>query len=54
MVNDLLVDLQKEGFHIYAVVDDIATIVSGHFIKTLRDLTENALKITKRWCKIKV
>jgi hypothetical protein len=51
LVNDLLQDLQNEGFHIYNYVDDIAIIVCRCFLTTLRVLMLNALKIMHRWCK---
>lgn len=46
LVNDLLEDLQKESLHSYDYADDIAIVVSGHILTTLRDLMDNALKIT--------
>jgi hypothetical protein len=46
IVNDLLEDLQREGFHVYGYVDDIAIVAGGHFLTTLRDLMEHALKMT--------
>jgi hypothetical protein len=49
VVNDLLEELQREGFHIYGCADDIAIVVGGHFLTALRDLM-NALKMTYRWC----
>jgi retron-type reverse transcriptase len=49
VVNDPLLALQREGFHAYDYADDIA---SGHFLTALRDLTDSALKITQKWCKI--
>jgi hypothetical protein len=48
VVNDLLEDLQREGFHVYGHADDIAIVAGGHFLTTLRDLIEYALKITYR------
>ena len=53
IVNDLVMDLQKEGFHISGRMDDIATTVHGHFLTTLRDLMEKALKMTHSWCNTK-
>jgi hypothetical protein len=53
VVNDLLEELQREGFHIYGYADDIAIVVGGRFLSTLRDLMEYALKIINRWCKTK-
>jgi hypothetical protein len=53
VVNDLLEDLQREGFHIYGYANDIAIVAGGHFLTTLRDLIEYALKIINRWCKNK-
>jgi hypothetical protein len=53
MVNDLLVDLQKEGLQAYGDGDDIAIIVSGYFLATVSDLMENFLKILSTWCKTK-
>jgi uncharacterized membrane protein YkvA (DUF1232 family) len=52
-VNDLLEDLQREGFHVYGYADDIAIVASGHFLTALRDLMEHTLKMTYRWCKTK-
>jgi hypothetical protein len=34
-------------------VDDIAIIVRGHFLTTLRNLINSALNITQRWSKTK-
>ena len=48
VVNGLLEDLQKEGIHVYGYADDIAIVVTGHFLTTLRNLMENALKITHK------
>jgi hypothetical protein len=38
IVNDLLEDLQRKGFRVYGYADDIAIVVGGHFLRTLRDL----------------
>jgi hypothetical protein len=53
IVNDLLEELQREGFHVYGYADDIAIAVGGRFLSTLRYLMEYALKIINRWCKTK-
>jgi hypothetical protein len=53
VVNDLLKDLQGEGFHIYGYVDNIAIVSGGRFLSALRDLIKQALKMTNRWCKTK-
>jgi hypothetical protein len=53
VVNDLLEELQREGFHVYGCADDIAIVVGGHFLSAVRDLMEYALKIINRWCKNK-
>jgi hypothetical protein len=53
VVNDLFEDLQREGFHVCRYADDIAIVVGGRFLSTLRDLMEYALKIINRWCKNK-
>jgi hypothetical protein len=52
-ISDLLQNLQEEGFHIYGYPDDIAIIVSGHFLTTIRKLMYSALKITQRQDKTK-
>jgi hypothetical protein len=52
-VNNLLEDLQREGYHVYGYADDIAIVAGGCFVTTLRDLMEYALKMTYRWCKTK-
>jgi hypothetical protein len=44
-------NIQKEGFHNYDYADDRAIIISGHFLTTLRDPMENALKTTYGCCK---
>jgi hypothetical protein len=51
VVNNLLEDLQREGFHVYGYADDTAVVAGGCFLTTLRDLMEHALKMTYRWCK---
>jgi len=43
--NDLLEDLQKEGFLVYGYADDTVILVRGNVHTTLRDLTTNALQI---------
>jgi hypothetical protein len=53
VVNNLLEELQREGFHVYGYADDIAILAGGRFVTTLRDLIEYALKIINRWCKTK-
>jgi hypothetical protein len=52
-MNNVLLDLQNEGSHIYGCVDDIVNVVSGHFLTTIRELVDKALKITERWWKTK-
>ena len=51
--NQLLQNLQREGFHVYGYTDDMAIMAGGHFLTTLRDLMEHALKMICRWCKTK-
>jgi retron-type reverse transcriptase len=46
VVNNLLEDLQREGFHVYGYADNITIVAGGRFLTALRDLTEYALKIT--------
>jgi hypothetical protein len=53
LVNDLLEDLQREGFHVNGYAADITIVAGGRFLTTLRDLMEHALKITYRWCMTK-
>lgn len=53
MVNDLLVDLQKEGFLVYGYADETAILIGGNFHNTLRDLIINALQIVQRQCETK-
>jgi hypothetical protein len=53
VVNDLLEELRREGFHAYGYADDISIVVGGRFLSTLRNLMEYVLKIIRRWCKNK-
>ena len=53
IANDLLKDLQREGFHIYGYADNIAIVSGGRFLSALRNLIKQALKMTNRWCKTK-
>jgi hypothetical protein len=53
VVNDLLKDLQKEGFLAYGYADDTAISVRGNVRNTLTVLTTNALQIVQRWCETK-
>ena len=50
MVNDLLEDLQKDGFQVYGYADDIAILVGAKLLSTVRDLLTNVLKIIQKWC----
>jgi len=50
MVNDLLEDLQKDGFQVYGYADDMAILVGEKLRSTVWDLLTNALKIVQRWC----
>jgi hypothetical protein len=36
VVNDLLEDLRREGFHVYGYADDIAVLAGRRFLTTLR------------------
>lgn len=49
MVNDLLEDLQKDGFQVCGYADDITILVGENLLNTLRDLLTNALMIIQRW-----
>jgi len=49
VVNDLLEDLQKDGFQVYGYADDVAILVAEKLLNTVRDLLTNALKIIQRW-----
>jgi hypothetical protein len=53
VVNDLLEDLQKEGFLVYGYADDTAILVGGNFHNTLRDLMINTLQRVQRRCETK-
>jgi hypothetical protein len=53
VVNDILEDLQKEGFLVYGYADDTAILVSRNVHNTLRNLTTNALQIVHRWSETK-
>jgi hypothetical protein len=48
VVNDLLEELQREGFHVYDCADDIFMMAGGRFLTALRDLMEYVLKIIYR------
>ena len=48
VANDLLGALQREVFHVYVDVDDIAIVAGGRFLTTLRDWLEHYLKIAYR------
>ena len=48
VVNDLLEDLQKQGFLFYGYADETAILGGGNFHNTLRDLIINALQIVQR------
>ena len=43
VADDILQDLQTEGFNVHGYLNNTAFVVSGHFLTTLRDLMENAL-----------
>jgi hypothetical protein len=49
VVNDLLEDLQKDGFQVCGYADDITILVGENLLNTLRDLLTNALMIIQRW-----
>jgi hypothetical protein len=51
--NDLLKNIQREGFYVYNYADDIAIVAGGRFLTTFRDLMKHALKMTYRWFKTK-
>ena len=53
VVNDLLEHLQDEDFLVYDYADDIAILVRGNFLNTLRDLMTNARKIVQVLCETK-
>jgi hypothetical protein len=53
VVDDLLEDLQKEGFPVYGYADETATLVGGNFHNALRDLMINTLQRVQRWCETK-
>ena len=53
VVNDLLVKLQKKGFLTYGYADDVAIVITGSFLDTLRDRMNVALKIVQKWCEAK-
>ena len=50
MVKDLLGNLQKEDFLVYDYADDIAILVRGNFLNTLRDLMITIRKTVQIQC----
>ena len=50
MVKDLLGNLQNEDFLVYDYADDIAILVRGIFLNTIRDLVINIRKIVQIQC----
>jgi hypothetical protein len=52
VVNDLLKDLQQEGFLVYGCADD-SQLVRGNFLNILRDHVINAMKTVQRLCETK-
>lgn len=49
MVNDLIEELQKDGFQVYGCAVGIAVLVGENLLNTVRDHLTYALKIIQRW-----
>jgi len=53
VVDELLVKLQEAGLLVCGYADDVAAIVRGSFLSTLKELMDKALKIIQSWCQAK-
>ncbi|XP_020296446.1 uncharacterized protein LOC109861283 [Pseudomyrmex gracilis] len=51
--DELLRKLQKKGFLVFGYADDVAIIVRGSFLSTLKDTMQKALMILQNWCQSK-
>jgi ribonuclease HI len=49
VMNELLLELEREGTGVVAYADDVAIAVSGKYLDTIRDVMQNALRIVAKW-----
>lgn len=53
MIDDLLKELQSKGSLTFGYADDVAIVVRGFFLNTLRDQAKDTLKMVQNWCENK-
>lgn len=50
VVDNLLRELNNNGFCAYAYADYISILISGKFCDTLSEISQNALNMVQDWC----
>lgn len=50
VIDELLADLNSNGFHAIGYADDVAVTITGKFASTISELTYSALRRTHTWC----
>lgn len=53
VVDEVLKRLEEEGFRAYDYANDVAVVIRGNFLKTLRECMIKALRIIETWCEKK-
>jgi len=52
-MDELLVKLQEAGLFVCGYADNVAAIIRGSFLSTLKELMDKVLKIIQNWCQAK-
>ena len=53
VVDELLSELRRRGIKVFGYADDLAVLISGPFVDTIRDLMKETLKFVLDWCNSK-
>ncbi|XP_020298245.1 uncharacterized protein LOC109862582 [Pseudomyrmex gracilis] len=53
VVDELLEKLKEASFPVYSYADDVAIVVKGNFLATLKDIMKEAHMLTQNWCQSK-
>ena len=51
VVNDLIEELNANGYYCQGYADDLVIVVLGKYMNTVRTLAQCALNIVEKWCK---
>ena len=50
VVDELLSEFRRRGIKVYDYADDLAILISGPFVDTIKDLMKETLKFVLNWC----